>query len=377
MGMIHTGPLLEKSRIPGMGGLFIVYKGSARKEAPGYRGISHLAEHLLCKSYEHLNTQLEANGVVANAYTSDEDVVFFWTGLDEKIELFQEELLNLMYFTPTEEQFSMEKNIVIQEYNIAISNQFFILENIPRKYLNYFSAIGKLEDIQELTYENFLTFLEEKFRKPTSIIRLGESENFKDLTRWIKYEEYIAQEPLTLTNLPENVVESAKFPASKLISDWRVLDKERVNHQDIQFINAMWANGLNSPMYQEVREKAGLSYGLGFHTVNLDDKNTINYFWCMCNPDKEEEVRKIVKNTLDNWETFMSRDRFDTILNYMKSTIKVFQLTQYDKVTRFTTNDYTSLEYLEELTYEKIIGIIKELAKTEYNQASIADTLVI
>lgn len=375
--MIHTGPLLEKSRIPGMGGLFIVYKGSARKEAPGYRGISHLAEHLLCKSYEHLNTQLESNGIIGNAYTSDDTVLFFWTGLDEKIELFQEELLNLMYFTPTEEQFNTEKNIVIQEYNMAISEQFFVMENVARKYLNYFCAIGKLEDIQGITYENFLAFLEEHFRKPTSIIRVGQSQNFKDLTSWIEYEEYTPPEPLTLTNLPENVVDSAKFPASKLISDWVMLDKELVNFQDLLFINAMWANGLNSPLYQEVREKAALSYSLGFRIITLDDKNTVNYFWCMCNPDKEEEVRKIVKKTIDNWETFMSRDRFDTILNYMKSTIKANELTRYDTVTRFITNDYMPLEYLEELTYEKIIGIVEKLAKLEYNQASIADTLIL
>jgi len=118
---MKSGLVVEKSNTPGMGSLYIVYNGSAMKETSGHRGLSHLWEHLKCHSYEDLNEKLLASGITTNAYTSDNNVVFYWKGLDDQIELYQNRLLNLVSYIPTIKQFLNEKKIVLQEYDDAAS----------------------------------------------------------------------------------------------------------------------------------------------------------------------------------------------------------------------------------------------------------------
>ena len=37
-----------------LSGFYIVYEGSTNLEKPGWYGLSHLMEHLLCKTFFHL-----------------------------------------------------------------------------------------------------------------------------------------------------------------------------------------------------------------------------------------------------------------------------------------------------------------------------------
>jgi predicted Zn-dependent peptidase len=184
---MKTGLIKVESNCKGLGSLHIVYQGSALNEQEGYRGVSHLAEHLICKSYEHLNDKLQSAGIVSNAYTSDDHISFFWNGLNRKIEEFQAELLNLTKYIPKKDDFEKEKLIVLQEYDDYVSGQDFVFSNIQRKYLNYFGPIGIRKDIEEIDYDSFIAFLVDQFMRPTSIIRIGESSTIDELTSNIQY----------------------------------------------------------------------------------------------------------------------------------------------------------------------------------------------
>ena len=62
-----------------LAGFYIIYEGSTNLEKKGNYGISHLMEHLCCKSFEHLREDFERQGIDWNAYTSDNEIVFYFT----------------------------------------------------------------------------------------------------------------------------------------------------------------------------------------------------------------------------------------------------------------------------------------------------------
>ena len=60
-------------------------------EKPGWYGISHLMEHLVCKSFDHLQDVYQQKNIKWNAYTSNTEVVFYMKGLDRHINEYKKE----------------------------------------------------------------------------------------------------------------------------------------------------------------------------------------------------------------------------------------------------------------------------------------------
>jgi predicted Zn-dependent peptidase len=89
----------------GLSGFYIIFDGSTMNEKPGWFGISHLCEHLICKSFEHLQNTYQQKNVKWNAYTSVDNVVFFMKGLDRHINEYKNDFLNfILKYEPTQEQ---------------------------------------------------------------------------------------------------------------------------------------------------------------------------------------------------------------------------------------------------------------------------------
>lgn len=369
---MKTGLVQVTSNCKGLGSLYIIYQGSALNEQVGTRGISHLAEHLACKSYQHLENELQAAGIVSNAYTSDDHIAFFWSGLNRKIEEFQKELLNLTKYIPNREDFEKEKLIVLQEYNDHVSDQSVVYSNIQRKYLNYFGPIGYKKDIEEITYEQFLEFMLNQFMRPTSIIRIGESESIVEDTKFIQYMPLRTHIDYRIIPGIEDYLESSSsFDANKMVCDWT--DTSSIDVREVQVILRLWSDGLNSPLYQEIREKRGLVYGLGMFTKSMSKDVNLSFFNCSCS-NNEEEVRKVFKETISNVEQYITKERFDIILEKLKCLKEKEDSLNYSNIDDFITYDweYVGLEYLNGLKFETILESAKNLSNlflTNYKEA--------
>ena len=65
--------------------LQVVFNAGSLYEKEGRYGTMHLMEHLICKSFSDMQSMLKKEGISWNAYTSDEHVVFYWSGLDSHL----------------------------------------------------------------------------------------------------------------------------------------------------------------------------------------------------------------------------------------------------------------------------------------------------
>jgi predicted Zn-dependent peptidase len=98
---------------------FFVATG-ARDESPGIEGVSHFLEHMIFKgppgvTAEEINRRFDQLGAAANAFTSEEDTVYHAAVLPRHQHEAVELLAGLMRPELGEDDFEMEKKVILEE----------------------------------------------------------------------------------------------------------------------------------------------------------------------------------------------------------------------------------------------------------------------
>src|SRR6478735_3750631 len=165
-----------------LSGFYIIYKGSTSLKTKGNQGASHFWEHIKCRCIDDLMNEFQENSIIWNAYTSDNEIVFHFTGLEEYLAPYRDIIIDRFYRPITdfisEEIFEKERQIILEEYNDYFSNPEYIFTlNMFRNKFNHYSAIGLKEDIETLTYEDLLKFNDIQYDYPDLIVNI--SKDFK------------------------------------------------------------------------------------------------------------------------------------------------------------------------------------------------------
>lgn len=331
-------------------GFYVIYKGSVLNEEPKNYGISHLMEHLMCKSFDHLLDDFDRYGISWNAYTSNTEIVFHFTGLDEYTQHFRDEFVeSLKKFDITKEQFETERNIVIQEYKDTFSDQQSAhMHNLLRTEYGSYLPIGKLQVLEALTYSDILTFRKAHLLKPSMIINVSKNSDYD------KKMDFAEPKLLMHTpELPENrVVEKmADFQKASVIGYQLV--KADLPH--IKIINYMLSGSLQAPLLYEIREKRGLTYGAWMHTYPGDEYSGILMTGCITTPDKSQEVVDTYKHVLNNPDEFLTEERFKIARDYFVVSAKKKKINRYSNINdliKAPVWDITSI--LDTVTFDDI-----------------------
>jgi predicted Zn-dependent peptidase len=338
-----------------LSGFYIVYEGSTNIEKPGNFGISHLMEHLMCRNFDHLQDDFKRDGIDWNAYTSSNEIVFYWTGLEEKLNKYRYKLVELMSgFDVTKKEFENERNIVLEEYMDAFNGQTDSHSmNLNRKLFNHYDPIGLKEDLENLKFMDCLNFFEEQYSKPSKIINVSAKKTFKDssivfsdriINKKFAYGEYDA--PLELNNDFKD--KSSIIILSPIIeSDFAY----------IHFINAMLAMGLNSPLYQEVREKRGLVYYIQCFQSRMNKQGIINISTQTSNKNVEKVIESI-KGVIENPKKYLTQKRFDTIKESYLVRKKKEKINRYANVNKWINpSGWSVYDIINDLTLEQIYKV--------------------
>lgn len=349
-----------------LSGFYIVYYGSTLNEYKGIYGISHIMEHLICKSFEHLMLDFERDGILWNAYTSDREIVFYMTGLDKYVnkwkKLFYE---NILHFNITQEQFDNEKKIVLEEYNRSFNEQsesHFL--NLYRKLFDNYGAIGLREDLENLTLKDCYDFFEIQYTKPHKIIDVTKFEHaktehfFKNInysnTKINKEFKYLNLESFPFEKLNEYNKESSIINISK------VIDK---NLPYVEFICRMLSGGLKSPLYQEVREKKGLVYSIGcqLHELTLD--TGVIVISTQTSNLNQIEVQNTIAEVISNPTKYLTKERFDIVKQYYEIKFQKEIENRHLSISTYihkTQKDLEQLIFSKSITYQNVLDVYAE-----------------
>ncbi len=344
-----------------LSGFYVVYEGSTNLEKKGWYGISHLMEHLMCKNFDHLQEDFDRDGIDWNAYTSSNEIVFYLTGLDEKVNKWKGEFMDLLgEFNVTKEQFENERNIVLEEYMDCFNDQTQShMLNLSRKLFNDYDPIGLKQDLENLRYMDCLNFFELQYAKPTKIINVSKNKKYKnnsldfaerDIIKPLEFGEY--KNPLELNN--EFKDKTSIIMLSPVIEE---------DYAYVHFINAMLSLGLRSPLYQEVREKRGLVYYVHCYQTRMN-KQGLTAISTQTSNKNFNSVVDSVKQVITNPSKYLTKDRFNLVKDYYKVRMEKDEILRYKNVNQWINPEGWSVyDILDEVKLPKV----KEVYEKYYN----------
>ena len=331
---------------------YVVYEGSTNLEKPGWYGISHLMEHLMCKNFDHLQEDFDRDGIDWNAYTSSNEIVFYIQGLEEKVDKWKNEFIKLLgQFNVTEEQFKNERNIVLEEYMDCFNDQTDSHSlNLSRKLFNDYDPIGLKEDLKKMKFMDCLNFYELQYSKPTKIINVSKGKDYKNNTIDFAKREII--KPITFGNFKTPLELNNDFKDKTSIIMLSPVIREDFGY--VHFINAMLSLGLKSPLYKEIREKKGLVYYISCYQTRIN-KESISMISTQTSNKNAKEVIELTKKVISNPKKYLTKERFDIVKDYYKVRMKKDEILRYKNVNQWIGPEGWSVyDILEEVNMKKI-----------------------
>lgn len=350
----------------GLSALYIVFDGSTITET--VKGSSHIIEHIICKNYDCLLPELTQHDITSNAYTSNNEVVFFFNGLEESIDKFAQVLIDklLSGVQCTEDEFENEKKTIIQEYKDTFNDQINgNLTNLLRVKFNKCSPIGLLSDIENYTYEQCKIDVDNSFKEPSRIIIVG-----KDIH--LEYngnlKEPVLFDALNLTiadyDVPiETVVKSDK---TSVIGYFKNIPKNNEQNNERLKLNVLLSclnDGLESPLYQVIREEKGLSYAS--YLFNMDIANSMPIFFCSSTTnERAEELIEVYNTFFSNIDDHIKEDRFNNIKAKMILSVKKSEILLYSNCNDLITDNREGFDIIDitNLTFQDVLDVKKYLS---------------
>jgi predicted Zn-dependent peptidase len=345
--------IINKKSQTNLSGFYIVYEGSTNLEKPGWYGISHLMEHLVCKAFDHLQEDLDRDGIEWNAYTSSNEIVFYLTGLDERVNKWKYRLVELLSeFKVTEEEFENERKIVLEEYMDCFNDQTQAHSlNLSRKLFKDYDPIGLRSDLEKIKFSDCLEYFELQYSKPTKILNISKNYEYKNDTiefskNEIKNENHYGDNEVELELNNEFKDKTSIIILSPIITE---------DFAYVSFINSMLGLGLKSPLYQEVREKRGLAYYVQCYQTRMYDKGLTVIATQVSNNNVDAAI-KAIKGVIENSNTYLTQERFDIVKDYFTVRKEKNEILSYERAISTITQPegWSMYDILETVTLDKI-----------------------
>jgi predicted Zn-dependent peptidase len=335
-----------------LSGFYVVYEGSTNLEKSGWYGISHLMEHLMCKNFDHLQEDFDRDGIEWNAYTSNNEIVFYLTGLDEKVNKWKGEFMNLLGdFNVTKEEFENERNIVLEEYMDSFNEQTQSHQlNLSRKLFGDYDPIGLKKDLQNLKFMDCLNYYELQYAKPSKIINISKNKKYNNQAIDFVDRQIVKNLQFGNHNVPLELGNEFKDKTSIVVLSPTIEEDFAYVH----FINAMLSLGLKSPLYQEVREKRGLVYYVHCYQSRMNQQG-ISTIATQTSNKNYNQVIDSVETIIKNPGKYLTKDRFNLVKDYYKVRQQKDEILRYKNVNQWINPEGWSVyDILDEVNIKKV-----------------------
>jgi predicted Zn-dependent peptidase len=347
-----------------LSGFYVIYNGTVINEKSGIYGISHLIEHLMSHNInDELVEKFQDSGVAWNAYTSPTNIVFYLSGLDKHVSKYKYEFLDrLKYLNLTPNEFELEKTILLEEYTSIFNMQSTShLLNLYRKLFDSYNPLGRKKDIERLTLDVCQTHFSTYFSKPSKIINVSKNSLFKSDIEFnnfnnhhhIKYDFNSNAEYDRHTSI---LNKSSVIYLSPIIeSDWPV----------IFFINYLLSNGINSPLYKNIRKKSGLAYYIRCNLDRMSDYSGLNIISTETDDDKVERLMEAIDETLSDL-SFLTRAKFEQVKNSIINKIDTVDINRHSNVETYIKPDTWAIESnIHNISYNNVVETYMKYYKVE------------
>ncbi len=174
--------------------LALVVQTGSRDETDDLAGVSHFLEHMAFKgtarrSAAEVNRELDEIGSHANAFTSEEQTVYYATVLPEYVEPAVDLLADMMRPALDDEDFDTEKKVILEEiYRNEDQPPFGAQEKCMAAHFGEHplgrNVLGTVETVTKLTPESMRSYLERRYSPTNMVLAAAGRVGFASLVSW-------------------------------------------------------------------------------------------------------------------------------------------------------------------------------------------------
>ena len=291
---------------------FFVRTGS-RDETPEVAGVSHFLEHMLFKGTDKrsamdVNLEFDQMGAKYNAFTSEENTVYYACVLPEYQGQVMELWSDLMRPGLKQEDFDIEKGVILEE--IAMYKDlphFDVIDKCRSQHYKGYpsgnSVLGTDESITELTSEQMRSYFASRY-SPDNIILACSGKVDLDLLKeqanelcghWQAYKPSRKLADFVGTGTLERHV-SASVQRDHICLMLQGPSAQNMDRYAAGILGGVIGDEGNSRLHWALVDKALADYA-SFDYESLDGTG-LYYSYISCDPDNTEQVLEIVKNEL-------------------------------------------------------------------------------
>jgi predicted Zn-dependent peptidase len=252
-------------------------ENGSRYESDAQAGISHFLEHLFFKGTERRSAariaeEIDAVGGVLNAFTGKEYTCYYAKVLREHLPL----ALDLLADIFTHSQFASEE---IERERSVIVQEISQVEDTPDDYVHDLFGLafwpghplsrpiaGRAETVGRLTRDNFLAFMESRYRADRVVIAAAGNLRHDDLLEVAsRHFGALTGTTAALDGTPPQAHAGLSIHARDLEQVHICLGVPGISQVDADryaahLLNAALGGGMSSRLFQEVRERRGKAY---------------------------------------------------------------------------------------------------------------------
>lgn len=348
-----------------LGSIYIVYESPVRNEDEALKGTSHLLEHMICGSLDDIEETFDEHCLSYNAYTDQEEVVFYLSGLSSELAKFRELFIErITSYKPTLEHYQREKPIVLQEYDDAYSDSYFsAVSNYMSAKHGHIGPIGIRSSIENTSFEQISELHSRVFQAPSKVIIIDKT----DMDVRVPFAD-----TSTLEVFPVKYVngDAPSVPSSiHVVNASPIIPVSGSYHLPI--IKSMLGYGLKSPLYKELRERNSLCYWVQVGPAKVADGSIM----MVSTSVKEENIARISELTsavLSEPFRHMTEERFNLMMNNMRLAKQVadqdFSKSSYREFLKSNDREVSFHKNIDSITYNSTLDFYNQYVNPQVVQ---------
>ncbi len=258
-----------------------------RDELENINGVAHLLEHMAFKgttsrSALEIAETIENVGGDINAYTSKEITAYYVKLIAEDLPLGISILMDILQnSTFAEEELNRERGVILQEIGMYLDSpdemifDYWQEKAFPNQPIGR-SILGKTDIIKNISRSEVKNFMLSHYNPKKMVISAAGKINHEEFVKSIK--KAATDLPKGETNDREKAIykageyrEQKKLEQIHLLLGFEGIDYHHDDYYSLMIYSSLLGGGMSSRLFQEIREKRGLVYGISSFSSSYTD----------------------------------------------------------------------------------------------------------
>lgn len=335
--ILDNGIRLVTERIPTLKSVTVgiwVNAGS-RDESPAQAGYSHFIEHMFFKgtttrSATDISREIDALGGEMNAFTTRETTTFYVKVLDEHLPKALDLLSDLFLHSRLgRKEIEKEKQVVLEEIRMVQDDPEDLVQELHTKLVMgrhplSRPILGRESTIARISRQNLLEYIDTHYRPEEIVVAVAGNFDQRQLEKTMArtfggYRKSSGGIPRK--RWPPELQSGAMMKQKPLEQVHLCVGFEGVaaGHKDryaVYALNSVLGGSVSSRLFQEIREKRGLSYSVYSFLSGYSDGGTITVYAGIRAREVERvldlvyrEIRKLARHGVDGQELKRTKDQ--------------------------------------------------------------------